>query len=56
MSVAPPSRAHSHGHYSPRCRRYGGTADAVRKFTHLLEDNYRHDACEDVLIMSGDQL
>jgi len=35
---------------------FKGTADAVRRYLYLLEDGGRHPDCEDVLILSGDQL
>lgn len=34
---------------------YQGTADAIRRYLHLM-DEYKHADCEDVLILSGDQL
>jgi glucose-1-phosphate adenylyltransferase len=34
---------------------YQGTADAVRRYLDRLDD-YKHESCEDVLILSGDQL
>lgn len=34
---------------------YQGTADAVRRYLDRLND-YKHESCEDVLILSGDQL
>jgi ADP-glucose pyrophosphorylase len=34
---------------------YQGTADAVRRYLDRLSD-YKHIDCEDVLILSGDQL
>ena len=34
---------------------YQGTADAIRRYLDRLND-YKHADCEDVLILSGDQL
>jgi glucose-1-phosphate adenylyltransferase len=35
---------------------FKGTADAVRRYLYLLEDGSKHPDCQDVLILSGDQL
>eukprot|EP00878_Enallax_costatus_P019691 GHUV01020781.1.p1 GENE.GHUV01020781.1~~GHUV01020781.1.p1 ORF type:complete len:431 (+),score=103.78 GHUV01020781.1:256-1548(+) len=35
---------------------YQGTADAVRRHLNMLEDQSRHENCEDVLVLAGDQL
>lgn len=35
---------------------YKGTADAVRRYMYLLQDAGKHPDCEDILILSGDQL
>lgn len=35
---------------------FQGTADAVRHYSYLLNDETKHEECEDVIIMMGDQL